>query len=237
MTASGPTVVLVHGAWHTSQCWSAVRRRLDLMGVRSTTVDLPSSGTDPARLGDLHADVAEVRRALAAVDGTVVLCGHSYGGVVITEAGAGLPNVRHLVYLAAFMPAEQQSVLDCCGPGGPPPYVEIRADGSSTVPPDLRIDTFYGDLPATEAQLWADRLLLHSAAAVSTPVSAAAWRDMPSTYVVTTEDHSIPPGLQRRMAAQADVQLELHSGHSPFLSQPQLVAGLLAGLASDLLAA
>ena len=95
------TIVLVHGAWHGAWCWERLTPLLDDAGVTSIAVDLPGHGNDRGPFTDLHGDADRVRETLDDVDGDVVLVGHSYGGCVITDAGAH-PDVRHLVYVAAF---------------------------------------------------------------------------------------------------------------------------------------
>ena len=103
------TIVLVHGAWHGAWCWDRVVEGLAARGVDVVAVDLPGHGASRQPLGDLHGDAAVVGRALDALDGPAVVCGHSYGGAVISEGAAGHPNVRHLVYLAALMPDAGES--------------------------------------------------------------------------------------------------------------------------------
>ena len=95
-----PTYVLVHGAWHGAWAWSELERRLEAPTV---AVDLPSAAGHAAALGDLEADTAEVRRAVDAVDGPVVLVAHSYGGLPVTAAAVGAPNVAHIAYVTAFL--------------------------------------------------------------------------------------------------------------------------------------
>src|SRR3954447_5826138 len=95
------TIVLVHGAWHGAWCWERLTPLLDGAGVPSVAVDLPGHGADPGPFTDMHGDADRVRDVLDGIDGDVVLVGHSYGGIVITDIGTH-PNVRHLVYVAAF---------------------------------------------------------------------------------------------------------------------------------------
>ncbi|MCW2507931.1 MAG: hypothetical protein JWP68_1079, partial [Modestobacter sp.] len=107
------TLLLVHGAWHTSWAWQPLIAELSDIDV--VTVDLPSSGTDPQALGDLTADADVVRAALAGIEGPVVVVGHSYGGLPITEAATAEDGVAHLVYLCAFQLDVGDSLVSSLG--------------------------------------------------------------------------------------------------------------------------
>lgn len=222
-----PTFVLVHGAWHGSWAWTQVAERLERAGRASVCVQLPSSGSDPRSLGDLADDVATVRAAVAKVAGPVVLVGHSYGGVVITEAAAGSTSITHLVYVAALL-------LDVGGSlAGPddrhlPAWVEFSPDGAACRPTAAQ-EVFYGDLGVAQAEAAGVMLSWQSTAALRGRVSHTAWREIPTSYVVCDLDEAIPVGAQERMARNAGSVTHLSSAHSPFLSHPdELVAALLA---------
>ena len=219
------TVVLVHGAWHGAWSWSGLEAALAERGVASRTVELPSVGTDPSR--DLVGDAEAVRAAVREVGGPVVLVAHSYGGMVVTEAAAGLDGVVRLVYLTAFVPDVGQSLLDLVD-YGPLTWIVPAGEGLLGVATGEEVDLFYGDVPADQAAAAALRLRPQAAASFGQPVTAAAWRDVPSTYVVCTEDRCIPAAAQRAWAERCTEVVELASSHSPFLSRPGEVAELLA---------
>lgn len=227
MSSERATVVLVHGAWGGSWCWERVVPRLEQRGVRSVTVDLPSVGADPAEPPDLSADAAEVSRTLDAAAGPFVVCGHSYGGMVVTRAAAGRSDVVHLVYLCAFMPDTGESLFTLTG--GPAPWITLLDDGRTL--PDLeRAETAgYADCDAETRAAAIRRLRPQVTAPFVEEVPAAAWREIPSTYVICTEDQSLSVELQRNVfAPRAGEVVELASSHSPFFSQPERIADLLA---------
>jgi pimeloyl-ACP methyl ester carboxylesterase len=224
-----PTFVLVHGACHGPDCWAALAPLLRAAGFAVVAVDLPSSGPDRARLGDLHADSAVVRAAVDACESAIVIA-HSYGGAPVTEGLAGAANVARLVYLAAFMPAAGESLTDLTTDGTDD--WALSADGLTIAAVDPGA-LFYGQCPPATAAAAIARLVPQAAVAFGQPVDQAAWTTIPSTYVVCDDDHAIRPAVQRRMAAQADTVTELASDHSPFLSHPQATAALLVELAAS----
>ena len=226
MSDGKATLVLVHGAWAGSWVWQRVLPLLAERGVEARAIDLPSCGEDAQALTDLRGDEAAVREELDRVDGDVVLLGHSYGGMVITGAAAGHERVRRLVYLCAFMPAEGESLLGKFG-GAVPGFWRIRDDlivfpEFPGPPPELDV----------EAQaLLASRRVLQPLACYTQAPAAIAWRTIPSTYVVCTNDLGLPAEFQRTMASRATETVELSTGHLPQLERPDLTADLLAALA------
>lgn len=128
-----PTIVFVHGAWHGPWVWDRLRRKLP--GLDARAVDLPSSGSDPDRLGDLYDDADVLRAAVAEVDGPVVVVTHSYGGMVATEALTDVPNVQQVVYLAAFVPDEGESIDSLNGHQSP---IGSRSTATPTSTPTTR---------------------------------------------------------------------------------------------------
>jgi pimeloyl-ACP methyl ester carboxylesterase len=237
------TVVLVHGAWHGAWCWDRVVEGLAERGIDAVAIDLPGHGASRQPLGDLHGDAAALSHALDALDGAdAIVCGHSYGGAVISEGAAGHPNVRHLVYLAALMldvgescsrsipdPPDGAALAESeLGPG-----MRFSDDGTSvSVDPAVGRDAFYADCSDADADWALARLDLHPAIALQQPVPVAAWREVPSTYVVCSDDRAIPPWIQETFAARATNTVVWPTSHSPFLSQPDLVVDLLATLAA-----
>ena len=227
------TVVLVHGAWHGAWCWEQVVTRLDGAGRRSVAVDLPSMSSASATLAD---DIACVCAALDAVDGEALLVGHSYGGVVVTDAGRH-PAVAHVAYITAFALESGESANENTLTGGEGVTTLADAimvgDGVTRVDPDLAVPAFFHDCPPAVARDAANRLRPMSLTAMQGKVEGAAWREKPATYVVCTDDRAIPVPLQRSNAARVGNTLEWPTSHSPFLSRPDLVAGLLLELSSS----
>lgn len=192
------------------------------------TLDLPSVGADATAGCDLSGDAAAVRAVLDAADAPVLLCGHSYAGMVVTQAATGHPSVERLVYLCAFMPDEGESLVHLTG-GQPAPWIRVSEDGTTL--PDLEQAPllFYGDCePGLQAEA-TSRIRPMAAAPFVEPVRSPAWKHVPATYVVCAQDAALPVELQREVfAPRAHEVVELEASHSPFFSQPEAVAGLLA---------
>ncbi|MBP2328939.1 pimeloyl-ACP methyl ester carboxylesterase [Kibdelosporangium banguiense] len=212
-------IVLVHGAWHGAWCWDGVVAELRQRGVAATAVELPLAG--------LAADVAAARAAIQAAGPASVVVAHSYGGLVVSYAAAGLSTVSRLVYLAAYLtePDEDVSALM----SGKLTESLVFRDGEVSVDPAAAAGLFYGDAaPGTAAEL-AGRLRPMTIGVAVPPVVTPAWRSIPTTYVVCTNDQAIPAGSQRRMAARAETVVEWPTDHSPFVTRPRVVADLVAG--------
>ena len=226
MSETNATVVLVHGAWHGSWCWERVVPLLQNRGLAVRAVDLPSVGVAPGVAVDLSADAAAVEAVIREIGGPVVLCGHSYGGMVISRV---VPtNVRRLVYLCAFMPAEGESIVSLGG-GQHIPWMRVL-EGSLTIPDMAQADaTFYGDCDAQVRERAKSRLRVQSGAPFKEPVLSPSWRKVPSTYVVCANDMAILANVQRSLfAPRATEVVELNTSHSPFYSSPETVADILA---------
>ena len=218
-------VLLVHGAWHGGWCWDSLVKALADRGVPATTVDLPMTG--------LLDDIACVERALEGMDEPVVVVGHSYGGPVIT--GAARPeNTTHLVYVAALV-LDGEETLMAAAPEAPPVVLQeaivMAEDGTCTVDPDKVVQCFYADCPPDEAAAATARLRPFAIAAATTPVPRQAWKEIASTYVLCTQDQAIHPQSQRWYAARCSNVVELEASHSPFLSQVDAVADVIASAA------
>ncbi len=230
-TAPSP-VVLEHGAWHGPWCWDRVVPLLRDRGIETIAIDLPSMDVNAGYVTTVHDDARTLRAALDTLDRPAVVVGHSYGGMVITE-GAEHPMVKHLVYLAAFRPDNGQSLNDLTRVV---PNVELArsvrltVDRRSTLDSELLGPTLYNDCDDTTVA-WANERLRPMLSESSDSVDAAAWRGISSTYVVCTEDRAILPELQRHMAQHAGEVIEWQTSHSPFASQPALVADLFERLA------
>jgi pimeloyl-ACP methyl ester carboxylesterase len=221
--SSMPTLVLVHGAWHGPWAWRSLSAELPDVDVR--TVSLPSAGPDPAALGDLYDDAEVVRAAVAAVDGPVLVCAHSYGGAPATEGLAGLPHVVGLVYLCAFQLDIGESLIGAAG-GVPPAWWDVH-DAEGYVDPLRPAEVFYSDVDPDTARGAVARLDHQSLASLGQRLTRAAWRTIPSTYVVCEQDEAIPVWAQESMAERAGRVLRMATSHSPFLSRPAQLAGVL----------
>jgi len=217
------TVVLVHGAWHGAWAWAGVVAALDGAGVTVSVAELPFTG--------FPEDAATARDLIERAGPGAVVCGHSYGGLVISAAARGLP-VQHLVYLCAFMVDEGEDPWSLWF-SRPVPLHEalVNVDGRTAVDPSRTHECFYGDADEATVATILPRLRTIPGA-TGPPIDDAdpAWRHVPSTYVVCRRDRAIHPDVQRVMARHASSVVEWDADHSPFLSQPQRVASLLAGL-------
>ncbi len=227
--ASAPTsktVVLVHGAFVDGSGWAGVHRILRDKGYQVVVVQHATHS--------LAEDVAVTRRAIAASAGEVVLVGHSYGGVVITEAGAD-PKVSALVYVAAFAPDAGESVasmLAASPPGAPQPPIVPKADGSLVLDKAGFQAAFAADVPADTARFMADSQLPWGAQAVQGVITTPAWKTKPSWYLIAQDDHMIPPDAQRGMSARAKATVHSVPGsHAVYVSNPQAVASLIEAAA------
>ncbi|KQV14516.1 MULTISPECIES: alpha/beta fold hydrolase [unclassified Kitasatospora] len=229
-------VVFVHGACvrDGSWWWHRTAELLQERGVPSVAPALPSCGEAGRSAGaggpGLSEDVAAVRQVLQDSDKPTVVVAHSYGGIVTAEAAAGIGSVRHLLLVSSYLPEIGQSLSDF-GDGTPAPFLDVDPDaGTFGVRPELLADTFLQDCaPEIQAQA-ADHLARQSVQVTAQPVKAAAWQQVPSTYLVCAQDRGTPPRLQHEFARRAGNIVELDAGHHPFLSQPAAVRDLLVSL-------
>jgi pimeloyl-ACP methyl ester carboxylesterase len=222
-------VVLVHGGFVDGSGWQGVHGELTKRGYRVTVVQNPTTS--------LADDVAVTKRALAGQDGPVVLVGHSYGGVVITEAGND-PKVAGLVYVAAFAPDAGESVASLIKdppPGAAVPPILPPQDGFLFLDKAKFAESFAADVAPDVAAFMADSQVPWGVDALGGAVSAAAWKTKPSTYIVATDDRMIPPPAQRGMAARAGARVvEVKASHSLYVSQPAAVAAVIQQAADAL---
>ena len=222
--------VLVHGAFVGGSFWRETGALLEQEGHRVDVVEqLPSAGPDPASLGDLQADVDVVRRAVEALGQPVVLVGHSYGGMVLTEL-ADHPAVTHAVYLAAFWPQRGQSVMDLLGGGPFPEWLVLHDDeGTLEMVNDLEVrrQVECGDVDAERAAEYLRRMVPQSVSSFAAS-STAPDRRHPTTYIICEQDQAVPPAAQEQWAAAADNVERLPSSHQAMVSMPDQLARLLA---------
>ncbi|MER6912736.1 alpha/beta hydrolase [Streptomyces sp. NPDC000594] len=227
-TASHPgNVVLVHGGFVDGSGWKGVYDLLRAEGYRVSVVQNPTLS--------LAGDVAATRRVLDDQDGPTVLVGHSYGGVVVSEAGRH-GKVAALVYIAAFVPDTGESVSSLIADppaGAPVPPILPPVDGFLLLDREKFPTSFAGDLPAEEARFLADSQVPWGVDALDGTVGHPAWRDRPSFCLIATDDRMIPPPAQRAMAERAGATVAETSGsHALYVSRPEVVAALITRAAT-----
>ena len=231
-SATKPTIVIVHGGWADSSGWSGEISRLTKAGYPVIAPANPLRG--------LTSDSDYIRSVLQTITGPIVLVGHSYGGAVISNAARGVSNVKALVFVAAFAPDTGESLAGLVekNPGSKitPDALDTRPyplpDGSEGA--DLYIkhsafhDAFAGDLPvATTDLMWAEQRPF-SAAAFTEPSGDPAWKTIPSWYLVSTQDHAIPPATERFMARRAHAHIEtVKASHVSYISHPGVTTDLI----------
>lgn len=217
-------IVIVHGALVDGSGWRAVYDILTKDGYHVTIVQEPLTG--------LAEDVDATRRAIDQLAGPVVLVGHSYGGTVITEAGAD-PKVSALVYVAALQPDAGEATGQLLSKfAAPNNAMRATPDKFFFIPPAMFRQTYAQDLPASDAQFLADSEVQLAEKALAAPVSAAAWRTKPSYAILTTEDHVVSPELQRWMYQRSGAKVtEVSASHAVFASQPTAVARVIEAAA------
>jgi pimeloyl-ACP methyl ester carboxylesterase len=231
-SATKPTIVIVHGGWADSSGWNGEISRLQKAGYPVIAPANPLRG--------LTSDSDYIRSVLQTITGPIVLVGHSYGGAVISNAARGVPNVKALVFIAAFAPdtGETLAGLVNMNPGTmiTPAALDTRpyplpGGGEGA---DLYIkqrafhDAFAGDLPVSTTNLmWAEQRAF-SLAAFTEPSGDPAWKTIPSWYLVSTEDHAIPPATEWFMARRAQAHIEsVEASHVSYISQPGVTTALI----------
>ena len=220
-------IVLVHGAFADGSSWAKVVPILQEKGFNVTAVQNP--------LSSLADDVAATQRALAQQDGPVILVGHSWAGVVITEAGVD-PKVAGLVYVAAFAPDQGEVVGDLGKAYPPPPALAapiVDKQGFLSLPTDAVVKHFASDLPEKEARVVAATQGPIAGSAFGAQVSGVAWKSKPSWYIVSKLDGAIAPDLERFFAKRMKAKTtELNASHVSMLSQPGAVAAVIMDAAA-----
>ena len=216
-------VVLVHGGFVDGSGWQGVYDVLTKDGYTVSIVQNPTIS--------LADDVAVTRRTLARQDGPAILVGHSYGGVVVTEAGND-SKVSGLVYIAAFAPDSGESVSSLIKnppPGAPVPPILPPQDGFLFLDRTQFRASFAADVSAEVAAFMADSQVPWGLDALNGAVSEPAWKKKPSWYLVSTDDRMIPPDAQRAMSKRAGSTVaEVKGSHAVYVSQPKAVAAIIA---------
>jgi pimeloyl-ACP methyl ester carboxylesterase len=215
-------IVLVHGGFVDGSGWEGVHRILKKDGYTVTIVQNPTIS--------LAGDVAATKQALAALDGPAILVGHSYGGVVITEAGSDA-KVAGLVYVAAFAPDKGESVAALIKdpkPGAPVPPILPPQNGFLFLDRAKFAASFAADVSEETAEFMADSQVPWGEEALRGAISEPSWRTKPSWYLVATEDKMIPPDAQRTMSKRAASRtVEVQGSHAVYISQARSVAALI----------
>ena len=235
-----PTIVLIHGAWADASSWTGVIERLVREGF---TVTAP-----PNNLRGLAHDAASVRAYLETLSGPIVLVAHSYGGMVATNAATGLPNVKALVYVDAFMPDEGQPAVALTGaesalanagtdpqslfklapyPGAPEGSVDTY------LLPETVSSSFAQDLTPEEQALIAATQRPAALAGLGEPSGPPAWKEIPAWAVIGTQDRIITPGSQHQMAEHANAEItEVDASHVSMVSKPDAIVDVIRTAAS-----
>ena len=214
-------VVLVHGLFADGSCWSEVIERLQSAGINATAVQNP--------LTTLQAAVASTQRALALQNGPTVLVGHSFAGMIITEAGVD-PKVTSLVYVAARAPEAGEDYTELAKRFPTPPASAgiVWAGDYGRLSEAAFLRDFAGDLPAAKARVLYAVQAPFERTLLTDRTTHAAWRSKPSWYAVSTEDRTIDPDLERFMAKRMDAStIEVKASHLSLISQPDTITKLI----------
>jgi len=221
-------IVLVHGGFVDGSGWEGVYKILTKDGYKVSIVQNPTTS--------LADDVAVTKRTIAAQDGPVILVGHSYGGVVVSEAGTD-PKVKGVVYVAAFAPDKGESVASLIAnppPGAAVPPILPPQDGVLFLDRAKFAASFAADVAPEQAAFMADSQVPWGVAALGGAVTTPAWSVKPSWYLVAADDKMIPPPAQRAMAGRAkSTVVETAGSHAVYVSKPAVVADLIERAARD----
>ncbi len=230
--------ILVHGAWHGGWCWFKVREYLEERGNKVITPDLPGHGDDPGTTADASMDryVERVLASVEACDEAPVLVGHSMAGAVISQVAEQAPeSIAGLVFVAAFVPQDGESILDLSGANLASVLrgnLVFSEDGNTvTLPDDMIVPAFYHDCDESDIEFARERLRPQSAGVFSTPVhlSDGRYGSVAKQFIECIEDQAIHISLQRTMARRARCLVNtLQTGHSPFFSAPAALAAHIA---------
>jgi len=223
LAAAMASIVLVHGGFVDGSGWEDVYKLLKKDGYNVSIVQNPTTS--------LADDVAATKRVLDTLSAPVILVGHSYGGVVITEAGMD-PKVAGLVYIAAFAPDKGESVAALIKdpvPGAPVPPILPAGQGFLGLDKAKFHASFAADVPRAKAEFMANSQVPWGEAALGGTITDPAWRSKPSWYLVATADRMIPPPAQQAMSKRAGATVvEVDGSHAVYMSKPKAVAALIA---------
>ncbi len=229
---SKANIVLVHGAWADGSSWAEVVGPLQAKGYKVTAPQFPETSTD--------ADVARLRQVLASQDGPTVVAGHSYGGQIITAMGTDAPNVVALVYVAAFGLDEGESLGALLGGGPPTPalaHLAVDEQGFGWLPEDDFVGHFAADVEPTRARVLHAAQQPISMSTFEYTMGVPAWKDLPSWFVVATNDEAIPPDAERHFAERMGATtVEVDSGHLAMVTHADVVIDLIEQAAHEVAA-
>jgi len=236
-TSAQPSIVLVHGAFADASGWTGPIKLLQQKGY--------TTYAPPNPLRSLPGDAAYIRAFLSTIPGPVVLVGHSYGGAVITNAATDAENVVALVYINGFALDEGEAVITAIGLGGGhsalPEHIVARpfpgaaeGDADAYIDPAFFAELFCADLPDEDAAALAATQRPGAVSTLGTPSGPPAWRTIPSWYLVSSSDRTIPAEAERYMADRAGAKtVEIDSSHVAMISHPGAVAELIDDAAKD----
>jgi pimeloyl-ACP methyl ester carboxylesterase len=225
-----PSIVLVHGAFADATGWQKIILGLEKHGFSVTAVQIP--------LRSLADDVATTVRALQSQKGAVVLVGHSYGGAVISGAGAASANVKALVYVSAFAPDQGEALgplIESYPPSALPPALVPDSAGFLYIDRTKFREVFAADVSDSESAVMAATQKPIASAIFGEPSTGGAWKTVPSWYIVCKKDHAINPDLERFFAKRMNAKVtELEASHVPFISQPAEVIKVIEDAAGSM---
>lgn len=209
-----PNIILVHGAWADGSSWNKVIPILKNAGYRVIAVQLP--------LHSLADDVATVKRAIELFGGPTILVGHSYGGFVITNAAYNNPIVTGLVYIAAFVPDEGESLSNFVDPSKlPQGLLVFDSGGFGYINPEMFPQAFAQDVNSTEAKIMATVQKPINQSVLGEKSGPPAWKHLPTWYQVSESDHMIPPDAERQFANRINATtISINSSHASLVSHP-----------------
>ena len=221
-----PHLVLVHGAWHNADAFSALRELLAQRRIDSSVVELGSVAAEGEAIGDMYQDAERVRDAIDALDRPCYVLAHSYGGVPVSQGLEGATNVQGLIFLTAFVLGRGETLFEACGSQDPPWW--LRSDDNTRVVPQDPSSIFYNTCDKETARLAEQSLRTQSLSSFTQPLTHCAWESNPSTYITCSLDNAIPLFAQEAMAQRTTTVHALETDHSPFLSDPQTLADIIA---------
>lgn len=229
LAGTAVSIVLVHGGFVDGSGWAGVYKILKQDGYTVAIVQNPTTS--------LADDVAATKLTISQQSGPVILVGHSYGGVVVSEAGTD-PKVKALVYIAAFAPDKGESVQSLIAnpaPGAPVPPILPPQNGFLFLDRAKFADSFAADVAPAQAAFMSDSQVPWGVNALAGAVTDPAWKHKPSWYLVATDDHMIPPVAQRAMSKRAGATVkEVAGSHAVYVSNPKAVADLIRAAAKGI---